>query len=55
MLPAKLKSSLVSKLEQASKDDGDLKVASAERIRKFRNAFFETIVDLFLNYKQRIT
>ncbi len=56
MLPPKLLKVLNSKIESAQRDHPNVnKKPNPEFIRKFRLAFFDLIVDLFQNYKKRVT
>lgn len=56
MLPSKLLKILNQKIESAQREHPNVnKKPSAEFIRKFRLAFFDLIVDLFQNYKKRVT
>jgi hypothetical protein len=52
MLPAKILKSLMQKLEMARRMHPIEKKASKEYIQKFRQAFFDIIIELFVNFKQ---
>lgn len=54
-LPPKLYKQLIGKLDQARREESNARrEVTPQFIQKFRQAFFDIIIELFLNYKQRI-
>ena len=55
MLPSKLYRKLMENIQIALDEPDSYNGRSLESIEKFRQAFFDIIIDLFLNYQKRVS